>query len=73
MGNKRTYKLIEKEKEYGEKLTKLIPRIIEEEGSVFQAARRLEVTPNAIWYWLNKNGMRVEQRAIVVPVEDAAV
>lgn len=58
--------------EHGTPLKALIPRVIEEEGSVFGAALKLGVTPNTIQYWLKANKLTVKTRQIaeVVPTED---
>lgn len=45
--------------DYNEPLEVLIPRMITEEGSIHKAAIRLGVYPNAIQYWMKKNGYRL--------------
>lgn len=61
-------KLHEIAKEHGEPLETLIPRVIEEEGSVNAATQKLGLSgTNIINWWLMKNGLRVE-RVIVARV-----
>ena len=43
-----------------EPLGELVPRIVEEAGSVYEAARTLGVYPNAIYYQLKKYGYRYQ-------------
>lgn len=57
------------ERERGEPLEALIPRLIKEEGTVFGAAVALGVHPNTISYWLRKNNLTVETRQTAQVVE----
>ncbi len=56
--------------EHGEPLETLIPRLIEETGSVNGATQKLGLSANnIISWWLMKNGLRVERVVVarVVP------
>lgn len=48
------FKLRKIEEKYGEPLDTLIPRLIKEHGSVFNAAIVLGVYPNTIYNWQKK-------------------
>lgn len=65
----RSNRLIDKARQIGEPLESLIPRLIEEEGSIYRAALALGVTPNSIQYWLRKNNLAVETRQAAQVVE----
>jgi hypothetical protein len=55
------FKLREIEKQYGESLGTLIPRMIEEHGSVFKAAIALEVYPNTIYNWQKQQARKAAE------------
>lgn len=50
-----THKLLKLAVEKGERLETLIPRTLEEKGTVLQTAYALCVYPAAIYNWLKKN------------------
>jgi hypothetical protein len=57
-------KLAKVAEERGVPLDVLIPQTIQEEGSVFQAAKRLGVYPSAIQYWMKKHGYKLVSRRV---------
>lgn len=48
----------------GENLAELLPRVVEEEGSIHKAAVRLGVWPNSIRNWMSNNGYQLKSRRI---------
>jgi len=56
------WKLRKIEKQYGEPLETLIPRMISEHGTVFKAAVALKVYPNAIYNWQKKQAREGDER-----------
>jgi len=65
MAGRRTLKDVERE--HGESLHQLIPRLVEEnEGALFPVAIHLGVYPNSIRNWMEKNGYRIERTVRVV-------
>lgn len=61
-------RLPEIEREYGEPLSQLIPRVLNEEGSMEMAARKLGVHSRTIYRWCEMNGVR---RRVVYALPDA--
>jgi hypothetical protein len=59
-----TGKLKTIEKDHEEPLLTLIPRVIREEGSIYKAAVRLDVSPNTLQHWLKKEGFHVTTRQV---------
>ena len=57
------------EGQLGEPLETLIPRLIQAEGTMSGAARRLGVTGGTLTYWCLRLGIRVEKRAVVTGQE----
>lgn len=55
--------------ERNEPLDTLIPRVIEDKGSILRAAMELGVAPTTIRYWLARNGLEVKVRQVVVVVK----
>ena len=55
--------------EFGEEPDTVIPRLIEEKGSVGGAAMRLGVFPNAIIHWLKSNKKHVVTEVKVLDME----
>jgi hypothetical protein len=51
----------------GEPLDKLIPRLLDEEGTVHGAAVRLGVYPNAIRQWARREGLEFAHAVKLVP------
>lgn len=56
-----THKLLKLAVEVGERLETLIPRTLEEKGTVLQTAYALGVYPASIYNWLKKNPNAVAQ------------
>lgn len=59
-------KLQQAAEEHKEPLEMLIPRMIEQCGSVMSAADALNVRPNAIWYWMKRNGYQLQSTVTLV-------
>lgn len=64
-------RLPEIEREHGEPLETLIPRVLNEHGSMELAAQELGVHPNTILRWCKRNG--VERRIQYIMPEAEAV
>ncbi len=56
----------------GVSLDVLIPQTIREEGSVFQAAKRLGVYPSSIQYWMKKHGYKLVTRQVAELQKESA-
>jgi transposase-like protein len=56
-------------KERGETTEQVVTGAIEKHGSILRAAMALEVAPNTLRYWLEKHGLRVEQKTTVVRMQ----
>jgi hypothetical protein len=54
----------------GEQIHEMIPRAIEETGSIFQAAVSLGVSPISVPNRLKRNGYTVEQKLVTVVTRD---
>jgi hypothetical protein len=67
-----TNKLSKIAAERDQPLDKIIPAAIEEHGSIHWAAVSLRVSPNAIKYWLKKNGYSVHQKLVTVVTKEEA-
>lgn len=57
-------KLLKIAEQIGEPIDTLVPRMVEEEGSVHRAAYRLNVAPNTIIYWMRKLGFRADTKTV---------
>lgn len=53
----------------GEPVETYVPRVIAEEGTIHKAAVRLNVYPNTIKAWLQRNKMRLVTKRVVEAVE----
>lgn len=62
-------KLEEAARAAGEPVETFIPRIVEEEGTVFNAAVRLGVYPNTIKNWMKRNNYQLVLKRTVEKVE----
>lgn len=57
--------------ELGEPIETLVPRMVQQTGSVARAAYALDVSPNSILYWLKKLGYEPHQSSSVIWVKKA--
>lgn len=54
----------------GEPTDAFLARVIEEEGTIHKAAVRLNVYPNTIKAWLERNKMHIVTRRVVEPLAE---
>lgn len=47
---------LEIEREYGESFDTLIPRLLNELGSVTAVSRKIKYSESAVWHWVTENG-----------------